>query len=225
MGYILPEIYQSLSLDFNQETPRVFIETGTFMGGVPHRMLETNGDLNPFEKIHTIELGEEICKVASHRYRLFEKHDGDLSKFNFHVNEKDDSFNGSEYYFDNKLHLICGDSSAQLEILLSEIDEPVCFWLDAHAGASKYARGDDDVPLLKELNVISKHHIKSHIIGIDDAHMFGEVQRDTNGKINCDYTDVTYERVKENILNINSNYDVGIYEPYDMKMVLAIVNE
>jgi len=28
------------------------------------------------------------------------------------------------------------------------------FWLDAHAGSTKYARGDDDVPLLKELSIL-----------------------------------------------------------------------
>ena len=38
----------------------------------------------------------------------------------------------------------------------------------------------------------------------------------------CNYIDVTYERVKEKILSINKNYDVGIYKPYDMEMVLAI---
>ena len=225
MGYILPEIYQSISSDFDKDMPNVFIETGTFMGGIPHRMLETNGNFNPFEKLYTIELGEEICKVASKRYKLFTEYNGDLSKFNFHTNEKDESFSGSEYYFDNKLKLICGDSSTVLEVILSELDEPACFWLDAHAGASKYARGDCDVPLLKELAAIQNHHIKNHIIAIDDAHMFGIQQLDSNGNVKCDYTDVPYERVKEKILSINKNYDVGMYKPYDMEMVLAIVNE
>ena len=225
MGYILPEIYQSISSDFDKDMPNVFIETGTFMGGIPHRMLETNGNFNPFEKLYTIELGEEICKVASKRYKLFTEYNGDLSKFNFHTNEKDESFSGSEYYFDNKLKLICGDSSTVLEVILSELDEPACFWLDAHAGASKYARGDCDVPLLKELAVIANHHIKNHIIAIDDAHMFGIQQLDSNGNVTCDYSDVPYELVKEKILSINKNYDVGMYKPYVMEMVLAIVNE
>ena len=222
MGYILPEIYQSLSATVDKEVPKVFIETGTYMGGVPHRMLETNGNFNPFDELYTIELGEEICKVASKRYKLFTEHNGDLSKFNFHTDKKDESFSGSEYYFDNKLKLICGDSSEVLEDVLLNIDEPVCFWLDAHAGASKYARGDCDVPLLKELDVISKHHIKNHILAIDDAHMLGKQQLDSNGNVTCDYTDVPYELVKDKIKNINQNYDVGIYKPYEMEMVLAI---
>ena len=225
MGYILPEIYQSLCRDHNVSLPKVFVETGTFMGGIPHRMLEKNGNFYPFEKIYTIEIGEDICKIASKRYKLFEEYAGDMSKFNFNTDEKDESFSGSEYYFDNKLKLICGDSSEMLESVLSELDEPACFWLDAHAGPSKYARGDEDVPLLKELSIIAKHHVKNHIIAIDDAHMLGIQQLDSNGNVKCDYTDVPYERVKEKILSINKNYDVGIYKPYDMEMVLAIVNE
>ena len=222
MGYILPEIYQSISSDFEKDMPKVFIETGTFKGGVPHRMLETNGNFNPFEKLYTIELSEDICRVASKRYKLFMENDGDLSKFDFHTDEKDESFSGSEYYFDNKLKLICGDSSEVLKDVLSELDEPACFWLDAHAGASKYARGDCDVPLLKELDVISKHHIKNHILAIDDAHMLGKQQLDSNGNVTCDYSDIPYELVKDKIKNINQNYDVGIYKPYEMEMVLAI---
>ena len=201
MGYILPEIYQAISSDFDKDMPKIFIETGTYMGGIPHRMLETNGNFNPFDKLYTIELGEDLCKVASKRYKLYSEYKGDLSKFNFHTDEKDESFSGSE------------------------LDEPACFWLDAHAGSTKYARGDDDVPLLKELSIIAKHHVKNHIIAIDDAHMLGIQQLDSNGNVKCDYTDVPYERVKEKILSINKNYDVGIYKPYDMEMVLAIVNE
>ena len=133
MGFILPEIYQSISSDFDREVPKIFIETGTYMGGVPHRMLETYGTLQPFDKIYTIELGEDICKVASKRYKSYIENDGDLNKFNFHTNEKDDSFlNEEEYQFgDTILKLICGDSPKVLEDILKDINEPVCFWLDA----------------------------------------------------------------------------------------------
>ena len=156
MGYILPEIYQSLCRDHNVSLPKVFVETGTFMGGIPHRMLEKNGNFYPFEKIYTIEIGEDICKIASKRYKLFEEYAGDMSKFNFHTDEKDESFKGIGEYFDGRLTLINGDSSVELEKLLENIDEPCCFWLDAHAGASKFARGEIDVPLLNELKVFLK---------------------------------------------------------------------
>ena len=61
MGYILPEVYESLSNQVRQQLPKVFVETGTYMGGIPHRMLEQTKSLGPFEKLYTIELGTEIA--------------------------------------------------------------------------------------------------------------------------------------------------------------------
>ena len=39
----------------------------------------------------------------------------------------------------------------------------------------------------------------------------------------CDYSNVPYEIVKKHILEINSKYDIGIYKPYDMEMVIAFI--
>ena len=222
MGYILPEIYQSICQEHEVTLPKIFVETGTWVGGIPAKVMYDYGDLVVFDKYYTIELGKVICQRAANKYKLFEKHNFDSSKFNPHEDIPDESFDKRQEYFNGKLTLINGDSSEMLEELLLTIDEPICFWLDAHAGASKYARGDKDVPLLKELEAISNHHIKNHIIAIDDAHLFGVQQLDSNGNVMCDYTDVPYERVKEKILSINKNYDVGIYKPYGMEMVLAI---
>jgi len=61
------------------------------------------------------------------------------------------------------------------------------------------------------------------MIAIDDAHLFGERQFDSQGQLVCDYSNVPYEVVKQNILDINPNYDIGIYEPYNMKMLIAFV--
>ncbi|HJM47141.1 MAG TPA: hypothetical protein QGH56_04910 [Candidatus Marinimicrobia bacterium] len=221
MGYILPEIYQSICQENNRELPGIFVETGTFKGGIPHRMLETYGTLDPFEKIYTIEISEDICKVASRRYKLFEKYQGDASKFNPHIDEKDELFDSTGEYFDGKLILINDDSVKGLKQLLPLINEPVCFWLDAHGGALRYSRGEVDCPLLEELNVIENHHIKNHIIAIDDAHMFGKIHAE-KGEVVCDYTKITYDKVKQLLWKINPNYDIGMYEPYNMKMVLAL---
>ena len=222
MGYILPEIYESLCEQHDTKLPNVFIETGTFKGGIPHRVMETYGNLKSFEKWITIELGKEICQVASYRYKLFEKNNFDTTKFDPHINEKDIEFDSQGYYFNEKLELHHGDSSEKLEEIINTINEPICFWLDAHAGASKYASGEDDVPLLKELEVIKNHHIKKHIIAIDDAHMFGKSQNDEFGNIICDYSDITYDAVYDYIKTIDERYDIGIYAPYEMEMVLAI---
>ena len=221
MGYVLPEVYQSLCSQLSQKLPKVFIETGTYMGGIPHRMLDENKSLNPFEKIYTIELGEDIAKVASKRYKLFEEHNCDSNLFNAHTTEKDESFSGSQTYFDGRETLINGESSVELEKLLKTIDEPCCFWLDAHAGASKFARGDVDVPLLKELEVIKKHHIKNHVITIDDAHLFGETHNDSSGNILCDYTTIQKDVVEKALKDINKDYLVNYGSPYGSLMLAA----
>ena len=106
--------------------------------------------------------------------------------------------------------------------LLPTINEPCCFWLDAHAGASKYARGPKDVPLLDELEVIANHHIKNHIIAIDDAHMFGKMQyhSKTNEPI-CDYLETNQENVFESLKKINKDYIIEYCNPYNHLMLVA----
>lgn len=224
MGYILPEIYESVCSQSGQQLPKVFIETGTFKGGIPLRMLETNQSLDPFKKVYTIELGHDICKIASMRYKRLEQF-GTVAKEILHTDDMDIEFQKDSVmtYFSNQLSLINADSAQGLRNILPSINEPVCFWLDAHAGAQKYARGVVDVPLLLELEAIKNHTIKNHIIAIDDAHMFGIKQVDELGNIVCDYSGTTYDTIKNYILSINSSYDVGLYEPYGMKMLIAYV--
>lgn len=222
MGYILPEIYKAVCQETGQQLPKIFIETGTFKGGIPHRILENFKTLDEaFKEYYTVELSLEICKIASKRYQYFEK--GEFEHHKIHTDEADEKFKDQQEYFGGKLTLINNDSVEALTKLIPLIEEPICFWLDAHAGAQKYARGSVDVPLLQELECIKNSKIKNHIIAIDDAHLFGKKEYDKTGNLICDYQDVSYEVVKEKILEINSKYDIGIYAPYGMKMLLAFV--
>ena len=221
MGYILPECYELLAKNANIELPKILIETGTFKGGLAHRYLETNTQI-PFKKIYTFELGESISKIASKRFKLYEQFKGDFTKFNFHTDEEDYEFDKKESYLNESINLINSDSVTGLKKLLPTINETCCFWLDAHAGAAKYARGPKDVPLLDELQVISEHHIKNHIIAVDDAHLFGTYQVDklTQNKV-CDYTGINESSIVEQIKKINANYTVGYIEPYKHLMLVA----
>ena len=221
MGYIKPEIYQSLCADTDKKVPNVFIETGTFKGGIPARMLDEDGTLEPFKKIYTIELGYDICKIASRRFKLLEQ--GPVDPKLLHTDDMDENFvsNSWQEYCDGKLTLCHGDSATELKRILEKIDEPICFWLDAHGGADKYA-STEEVPLLNELEAIKNHHIKNHIIAIDDAHLFGKVQYDKTGNVVCDYTHMSQEAIEQKLLEINPSYDIGIYAPYQMEMLLAI---
>ena len=222
MGYILPLVYDALIKDADRSLPKIFIETGTYKGGVAHQIIEKTKKLDQcFKHYYTIELSEDICKCASRRYKYIEEHDYDPPFDKLHTDEMDQSFSKTQTYFDNRLTLINGDSAVELKNILDNLDEPACFWLDAHSGAQQYAKGNQDVPLLTELDHIKNHHIKNHIIAIDDAHLFGKVQSDKQGNVVCDYSDVTFDVVKDKLLEINSSYDVGLYAPYDMQMVMA----
>ena len=224
MGYILPEIYKSIVQDANKQLPKVFIETGTYKGGVPHQIIEKTQTLDEcFDHYYTIELSEDICKCASRRYKYIEEYKYNPPFDKLHTNELDNRFKKSQSYFNNRLTLINGDSAIELKNVLENLDEAACFWLDAHSGAQQYAKGNQDVPLLTELDHIKNHHIKDHIIAIDDAHLFGKRQVNKKGEVVCDYTDVSYERVENKILEINPNYDVGIYAPYSMEMIIAFI--
>jgi len=222
MGYILPECYELLAKNANIELPKILIETGTFGGGLAQIYLEKFGTIEPFKKIYTFELGENIAKVASKRFKLFEENIGDTSKFNFHTDDMDENFSDRGTYLYEQIELINKDSVEGLKELLPTINEPCCFWLDAHAGASKYARGPKDVPLLDELEVISNHHIKNHIIAIDDAHMFGKMQyhSKTNEPI-CDYIETNQENIFKALKKINNNYTIEYSSPYGCLMLYA----
>jgi hypothetical protein len=103
----------------------------------------------------------------------------------------------------DNVHLFLNDTVVFLNTLLLTIDEPVTFWLDAHKGNGKS-------PLLKELEVISRHHIKTHNILIDDL-------RDWKRKI-CGFdTDI----LKQVILRINPDYQFVLEDGFVMNDVLA----
>ena len=68
----------------------------------------------------------------------------------------------------DKVLLSHGDSGEMLSRILEYIDEPVTFWLDSHYSEGATVMGKKETPLLEELEAISKHHIKTHTILIDD---------------------------------------------------------
>ena len=123
MGYILPEIYKSICTDNNIELPKVFIETGTAKGGTPHVIMERTEELDKcFEKYYTIELGTDICKIASSRYKYFEEYNFIPPYHLMHCDEIDESFSKEQEYFDNRVKLINGDSGVEVGNVLQTIN-------------------------------------------------------------------------------------------------------
>ena len=87
---------------------------------------------------------------------------------------------------DDNVTCYLGDSSDKLGEILEDIDEPVIFWLDGHTAPVS--------PILKELEIIKNHHIKTHTIMVDDVRQFEkygtskEEVRSAPEAINPDYT-------------------------------------
>lgn len=65
---------------------------------------------------------------------------------------------------DDKIKLYLGKSEEKLPEMISEITHECTFWLDAHNRGS--------CPVLRELDVIKEHPIKTHTILIDDMQSF-----------------------------------------------------
>ncbi len=124
---------------------KVFVETGTLLG-------ETIDMLIPdFGKLYSIELSEDLAKRAQNKFKV-----------------------------QSKVKIIQGDSANKLKDVLAELSDPALFWLDGHFSSKFYynnewiftAKGDKNTPVMEELNLILTHHIKNHVILIDDARCF-----------------------------------------------------
>lgn len=98
-----------------------------------------------FKNIHTIEAHPKKYNIASSR----------LSEYNF-------------------VNMYMGDSGIIIKDILKNIDEPVTFWLDSHISSDVFfsKMKTNSCPLLKELDAINNHHLKSHTILIDDIRGF-----------------------------------------------------
>lgn len=92
-----------------------------------------------FKTVYSIELSNELYNICVNRFR-----DND------------------------NVCLIFGDSSKELSKILDMIKESVTFWLDAHDSGGGTTRGEVESPLMQELDIISRHLIKTHTLIIDD---------------------------------------------------------
>jgi hypothetical protein len=103
----------------------------------------------------------------------------------------------SYFKYNANINLHHGDSLVELPSILRKINQPCTFWLDAH-----YSGGDTNfvnslTPLMKELEIIKNHHIKTHTILIDDLREWSR-----------DFPAIGFgiEDIKAKILEINPNY-------------------
>lgn len=137
-----------------------------------------------YEKLYSIELDPGLCENAQALFSQFPQ-----------------------------VKIIHGDSGAVLPSLLQEIDAPATFWLDGHYSGDGTAKGDTHSPILKELEAIKLHPIKSHTILIDDI-------RDL-GSIHFDY--VTLGQLIKVLLTINPEYTIRLEDGHFKNDVLVAV--
>lgn len=104
---------------------------------------------NMFEMVHTIEIQSELFERARN-----------LFAGNSNV----------------KCYL--GDSSIVLEDICKNLKNPTCFWLDGHYSGGKTGKGEKNVPLYAELEMIMKYCSEKCVILIDDCRLFQKTYHD-----------------------------------------------
>jgi hypothetical protein len=134
-------------------------------------------------------LGDMVFAMKSHFKHIFS------------IELSEDLFKSAEKRFkdEKNITILNGNSLDLLSKILSTIDKPCLFWLDAHYSAGVTAKGETDTPILGELGIILNHRIKTHVIAIDDASSF----TGQNGY-------PTIENLKKFILDKGNNYRVEI---------------
>lgn len=145
---------------FSKYPNEVFIESGTLIGDGVKKAIEAG-----FSKIYSIEAQKEYFEYSSD---LFVKN--------------------------NDVLIVYSESHKVILEILNYMNEQATIWLDAHYSGMFWIEGkevltyENDCPLLKELEEIGKHHIKTHTILIDDMRLYGHLPIiPALKKINPDY--------------------------------------
>jgi hypothetical protein len=122
-----------------------------------------------FKKIFSIELDENLQKENIQKYESFIK--------------------------EEKVALITGDSLQEIKALISKLDKPTTFWLDAHVDSGP--TGIKVCPLYEELEAIKTSSIKTHTILIDDMRILGTGWG----------TQINLTEIQSRLLEINPKYN------------------
>lgn len=101
--------------------------------------------------------------------------------------------------------IIKGDSGVMLHDAIKDLDSRITFWLDGHHSCGDTGLGCAWTPLMHELDLIKKHHIKNHIIMIDDM-VCWEKENPVIG--------FGIKEIQEKILSINPKYSFEYQSGY-----------
>jgi hypothetical protein len=156
----------------------LFVETGTYRGDMVEAVRRD------FERVYSIELGEELHRQAQKRFAA-----------------------------DPRVTILQGDSGDVLRSLLPRIEKPALFWLDSHYSDADTARSALITPIRRELELILAHPLaRRHVILIDDARLFtGEDDYPTLEALNTILASAGFGncRVRDDIIRIHCQTTSG----------------
>ena len=116
-----------------------------------------------------VETGTYLGSMVSASRGVFERI--------YSIELDDDLFRNALKQFEgcSDINIVQGDSSSEIRNVLENASEACLFWLDGHYMPSVGARGNDETPVLQEIEHISNHPVKGHVLLVDDArHFVGE---------------------------------------------------
>lgn len=137
-----------------------------------------------FQRVYTIELSKPLYEEAT-----------------------------KKFYKDDRVRLVQGDSLTCLWSIISGINEPITFWLDAHCSLGNTAKGEKMCPLIEELAIIAMHPLKNHTILVDDRRLLGS-----------QYMEPTEDEVVQSLMQINPLYQIS-YEDGATTNDIIVVRE
>jgi hypothetical protein len=114
---------------FKEYPNRIGIDVGSYRGDSIQAFLNAG-----FDEVRSVDISFEQWKFCCERFNLYDKHEPLLQK----------------------IKLYQGDSARMLWTMITGVDEPMTFWLDAHSQLledEEYS-GGVDFPLLEELKQI-----------------------------------------------------------------------
>jgi len=125
--------------------------------------------------------------------------------------------NVEQFKYNNNVKMYLGDSKKILPELLNSINEPVTIYLDAHYSGGTTAFGDEEVPLLFELEIL-KNRKYNDIIIIDDCRLLGKagtcgggVNHPVYPTMKYDWSNITEPKIvnlmKEGYVRLKNDYN------------------
>jgi hypothetical protein len=150
----------------------IFVETGSFKGDGIELAMQAG-----YSRILSMDIDGANIAHCQERFELIPSDDRPAQ--NAHIS------------------VTCGDSSTGLLKMMKYVNEPAMIWLDAHSQLfDDEPPAENPFPLMKELEQLRKHPIKTHTILIDDILMLTHL----------DVTGWNKDAIENALLTINPAY-------------------